>query len=56
MNIQIKLHYVTLVQILLLIYINSTDGCVYNANLNVIADGGEPVLETKARVAAGNLS
>jgi hypothetical protein len=40
----------------MLLYVNSTDGCVYNANLNVIADGGEPALETKAAVAAGALS
>lgn len=40
---------------MMLLYIISTDGCVYNANLGVIAEGGEPLLETKANEAVKSL-
>ena len=45
----------TLVQILMLVYSISTKECVYNANLGLIAEGGDPQLKVDANEACVSL-
>lgn len=48
MNWQVKLHYVTMFQVILLWLGSLQNSCVYSANFNVLADGGTLSVSTDA--------